>query len=121
MERLQQSLGITEEKAKGIADRWASFDVDNRDHRQRMKQLHQQVNSLLLGPLSEEEKNLKIRPLVEQFSALRLSQEALRRKFEEDIRGMLTPAQQGRFILVVEDIQRALLEAMREQRKQSGQ
>ena len=61
------------------------------------------------SPLPEEEKNTRIRPLVEQFSALRQQQQDLKRKFEDDIRSSLTPAQQGRFLLVVEEIQRALL------------
>ena len=117
VERLQQSLGISAEKAKGIADRWALFDVDNRDHRRRMRQLHEQVNGILLSPVPEEEKNARIRPLVEQFSTLRLQQQELKRKFEEDTCSSLTPAQQGRFMLVVEELQRALLEAIRQQRK----
>ena len=120
VDRLQQSLGVSSEKAKGIADRWAQFDLDSRDTRQRMRQLRQQVNSLLLSPLSEEEKNARIRPLVEQFSALRQQQQELKRKFEEDIRGSLTPAQQARFMLVVEEIQRAIIEAIREQRPGAG-
>lgn len=114
-ERLQQSLGIPEEKAKGIADRWARFDGDNQDQRQRMKQLHQEVNTILLSPVTEEEKNARIRPLVERFSALRAQQQELRRIFEEDIRATLTPAQQGRFLLVVEEIQRALLREIKKQ------
>jgi hypothetical protein len=66
MERLQQALGIPEEKAKVIADRWAQFDLDSRDFRLRMRQLHQQVNGILFSPLPEEEKNTKIRPMVDQ-------------------------------------------------------
>lgn len=119
-ERLQQSLGISEEKAKAIADRWAKFDADSQEQRQRMRQLHRQANTILLGPLPEEEKNAQIRPLVEQVSALRLQQHELRRKFEEDIQASLTPAQQARFILVMEEIQRALMEAIREQRGGRG-
>jgi hypothetical protein len=120
MERLQQSLGVSAEKAKNIADRWAQFDLDSRDLRQRMRQLHQQVNGILLSPLPEEEKNARISPLVEQFSTLRQQQQELKRKFEEDIRGSLTPAQQGRFMLVVEEIQRAIIEAIKEQKSGTG-
>jgi Spy/CpxP family protein refolding chaperone len=115
-ERLQQSLGISEEKARAIADRWAQFDVDNRDNRQRLRQLNREVNGILLSPLPETEKNTRIRPLVDQFSVLRQQQQDLKRKFEDDIRSSLTPAQQGRFLLVVEEIQRALVEAIKEQR-----
>lgn len=122
VDRLQQTLGVPAEKARSIADRWAQFDGENRNQRHRLRQLHEQVNSLLLSPLPEEEKNTRIRPLVEQFSALRQQQQELKRKFEEDIRSSLTPAQQGRFLLVVEELQRALGEAIKAQRSgASGQ
>ncbi len=121
MERLQQSLGISAEKAKSIADRWEQFDLDGRDRRQRARQLQHQVNDILLSPLSEEEKNTSIRPLVEQLLAVRLQLQELQRKFEEEIRSSLTPAQQGRFMLVAEELQRALMEALRQQKLERGQ
>jgi len=120
MERLQQSLGGSEEKARSIADRWAQFDLDSRDLRGRTRQLQQQINAVLLSPVPEAEKNVRIRPLMEQLSALRQQQQDLKRKFEDDIRSGLTPAQQGRFVLVVEELQRALLQAIKEQRSGSG-
>jgi Spy/CpxP family protein refolding chaperone len=116
MERLQQLLGISEEKARTIADRWTQFDQDSQDNRQRMRQLREQVNGILLSPVPEDEKNAKIRPMVEQFSTLRQQQQDQKRKFEDDIRASLTPAQQARFILVVEDIQHAMMEAIKERR-----
>jgi len=119
-ERLQQSLGISEEKARAIADRWAQYDLDSRDNRQRTRQLQQQINAVLLSPVPEAEKNTRIRPLVEQLSASRQQQQDLKRKFEEDIRSGLTPAQQGRFILVVEEIQRAILQAIKDRRGRGG-
>lgn len=115
-ERLQQALGIAEDRARAIADRWEQFDLDNRDLRRRMRQLHEQVNGLLFGPLPEEDKNARIKPLVEQFAAMHQQQLELRRRFDEDVRNALSPAQQGRLLLVVDEIQRALLEEIRRQR-----
>lgn len=116
-ERLQQSLGVSEEKARSIADRWGQFDQDSQGSRQRMRRLHRQVNDILLSPIPEEEKNAKIKPLVEQLATLRQQQEEQKRKFESDIRATLTPAQQGRFILAVEDIQRDMLQAIKQHKK----
>ncbi|HWQ10401.1 MAG TPA: hypothetical protein VN436_14875 [Holophaga sp.] len=116
-ERLQQALGIPEDKARAIADRWGQFDLDNRDLRKRIRQLHEQVNGLLFGPLPEDDKNARIRPLMEQFAILQRQQLELRRRFEEDVRNALSPAQQGRLILVVDEIQRALIEEIHKQRK----
>jgi len=116
VERLQQSLGIPEGRARAIADRWAQFDQDGRNYRQRMKQLQKQIGGILFGPLTEDEKNARIRPLMEQYSSLRQQHEDLRRKFEAEIRDPLTPAQQGRLLLLMEEIQHAMFEAIRNQR-----
>lgn len=116
MERLQQALGLSQDKAKVIADRWETFDLDGQARRQKMRLIRQQVNTILLSSLSEEEKNARMRPLVDQYAALRLEQNEAKRKFEDDITATLSPAQQGRFIIVVEEIQRAVMDAIHEQR-----
>lgn len=116
VERLQQALGISPEKAGEIADRWGRLDVENSDRHQRMRQLHQQINGILLSSANEEEKNAKIRPLVDQVTTLRQEQNDTKRKFEDEIRASLTPAQQGRFLIAVEEIQRALMEAIKERK-----
>jgi hypothetical protein len=116
--KLQDSLGLSEEKAKGIADRWSQFDQDSAGRRQQMVQLRQQVNTTLTGPGSEEEKNRKLQPVVEQLAGLRHQQQQARTRFEEDISGTLTPAQQGRFILLVDEFQKSLQEAIQEIRKE---
>ena len=116
--KLQRSLGLTEEKANGIADRWAQFDEDSFSRRVQMGQLRHQMNATLMGPGSEEDKNLKLKPVVEELGGLRQQQEASRKRFEEDIRGSLTPAQQGRFILLVDEFQKSIQDAIQEQRKE---
>ncbi len=116
-ERLQQLLGVSSEKANGIADRWDQYDEDSQDHRQSTRKLHRQVNDILLSSLPEDEKSAKIQPLMDQLATLRQQQEELRRKFENDIRATLTPAQQGRFVLAVEEIQKAMLQAIKQHRK----
>ena len=116
VDRLQQSLGIPEGRAKAIADRWAQFDQDGRNYRLRMKQLQKQVSGILFSPLTEDEKNARIRPLMEQYSSLRQQHDDLRRKFEDEVRDPLTPAQQGRLLLLMEEIQHAMFEAIKNQR-----
>jgi len=115
--KLQRSLGLSEEKANAIADRWALFDQESASRRQLMGQLRQQMNTTLTGPGSEDEKNRKLQPVMDELAALRQQQEASRKRFEEDIRGSLTPAQQGRFILLVDEFQKSIQEAIQEQRK----
>jgi len=118
MTRIQQALAVPEDKARAIADRWARFDQDSAARSQEMKQLRDHVNGILVGPGSEDEKNTRLRPMVEQLATLQRQQQGTKQAFEEDIRSGLTPAQQGRFILLVEEFQRSLLEAIAEQRKE---
>jgi len=116
-EKLQRTLGLKEDKADAIADRWGKFDEDSFTRRQKMVELRQQMNAALLGPGTEEEKNRKLQPVVEQLAAHRQQQQEARKHFEEEILGSLTPAQQGRFILLVEEFQKSLQDAIQEQRK----
>ncbi|MBK8794211.1 MAG: hypothetical protein IPN59_14125 [Holophaga sp.] len=118
MNRLQRALGVNEDKAREIADRWAQFDLDSMERRQSMRRLREQVNSTLMGPGSEEEKNARLRPMIDQLAADQKVQQEAREKFESEIRGSLTPAQQGRFILLVEEFQRSLQEALAEQKRE---
>lgn len=112
MKRIQQSLGVPEDKARSIADRWAQFDQDSQERRQGMKKLREQVNGILVGPGSEEEKNAKLKPMVEQLAVLQKQQQGTKLAFEDDLRSTLSPAQQGRFILLMEELNRSILEAM---------
>lgn len=116
--RLQQALGVPEDKARAIADRWAQFDVDSMDRRQNMRRLREQVNSTLMGPGSEDEKNTRLRPMIDQLAGEQKLQQEARQKFETEIRNSLTPAQQGRFILLVDEFQRSLQEALAEQKRE---
>ena len=116
--KLQESLGLTEEKAKAIADRWSQLDEGSFARRQHMGQLRAQMNEALMGPGSEADKNKQLQPIVAQLTGLRQQQQEARARFEQDIQGSLTPAQQGRFILLMDELQKSLQEAIREQRKE---
>jgi hypothetical protein len=52
------------------------------------------------------------------LTALQRQQQEAKRVFEEDIRTSLTPAQQGRFMLLQEEFEKALQAAIAEQRKE---
>jgi hypothetical protein len=116
-DKLQRTLGLNEAKAHDIADRWGKFDEDSFARRQKMAELRQQMNAVLMGPGTEDEKNKKLQPVVEQLASHRQQQQEARKHFEGEILGSLTPAQQGRFILLVEEFQKTLQDAIQEQRK----
>lgn len=112
-QRIQKALGVPDSKANAIADRWGRFEQETAERRQGIRAARQQVQDALLGPGSEDDKNARVRPAIERFSALRKAQLDARGKWEEEIKAMLTPAQQGRFILLAEDFQREVQASMR--------
>lgn len=120
MEQLQQTVGLPEDQARAVVERWSRYDREQFDKTQQIQQIRRKFNDILMGPGSEEEKNARVRPLLEQFVDLRRQQADLKFKFEEDIRGRLSPAQQVRLITHVEEMQRRMVEAIRQQRLGNG-
>ena len=118
--RIQQTLGISEARAKALAERWGRWDRDFIGRARQMMQLRSQLNQILVSPASEEDKCAKVKPLVEQFLDLRQQQEDAKHKFEAEMLKSLTPAQQARMILLVEDIQTRIRETLREARRGGG-
>jgi len=114
MDQLQQSVGLPELQARAVVDRWARYDQDQFETTRQIQQLRHRFNDILLGPGAEEDKSAKVRPLLEQFVELRRQQAQLKLKFEEDIRAKLSPAQQVRLILHVEEMQRRVADAFRQ-------
>jgi len=114
MDQLQQAVGLPEPQARAIVDRWARYDLEQFEKTRQIHQIRRQFNDILLGPGAEEDKNAKVRPLLEQFVELRHQQAELKVKFEEDIRAKLSPAQQVRLILHVEEMQRRVADAFRQ-------
>ena len=114
LDQLQQSVGLPEAQARAVVDRWARYDQDQFEKTRQIQQLRHRFNDILLGPGAEEDKNAKVRPLLEQFVDLRRQQAELKLKFEDDIRAKLSPAQQVRLILQVEEMQRRVVDALRQ-------
>jgi len=118
--RIQQSLGLSEDRARALAERWGRWDRELMDRGRQMLQLRAQFNQILVGAGSEDDKNAKVKPLVDQFLELRQQQEDAKHRFEAEILKSLTPAQQARMILLVEDIQSRIRETLRDARKGGG-
>lgn len=114
-QRIQTCLGVAETLAKAIADRWGQFDQDSHGRRQTMRGYRRNLQEVLLGPGTEDEKNAKVTPVMAQLSGVQKQQKEAKQRFEEDIQRMLTPVQQGRFVLLMEDFQHNLIEAVGEQ------
>lgn len=114
VEHLERNVGLSEDQAKAVADRWARFDRDLFEKTRQIRDLRTQFNDILMGPGTEDEKNARVKPLLDQFVALRHQQMNLRMQFEDDIRARLSPAQQVRLIVQVDEMQQRMLEVLRQ-------
>ena len=114
MDQLQQTVGLPEEQARTVVDRWSRYDREQFELTKQIQQIRRHFSDILLGPGTEEDKNAKVRPLLEQFVELRHHQKDLKFRFEDDIRAKLSPAQQVRLIIQVEEMQRRVTEALRQ-------
>ena len=112
LNHLQETVGLPEDQARAVVERWTRYDREQFEKTRQIQALRRRFNDILLGPGSEDEKNTKVRPLLEQFVDLRRQQADLKFRFEDDIRTKLNPAQQVRLILQVEDMQRRMLEVL---------
>ena len=124
MSRIQQTLGLSEDQARTITERWKRYDVEFMNSAQRMDPIRQRFNEVLRGPGSEDEKNTQLKPILDQFVAQRVQQEQARHRFEEDMRANLSTAQQVRLIILMEDLHHELgailRQAMHERRQGRG-
>lgn len=114
MERIQEVLGLPEDRARAIAERWERYDRDFMDRARRIGEIRGRFNQILIGPGTEEDKNGRIKPLLDQFMDLRRQQVDLKKGFEDDIRAQLSPAQQVRLIILVDELQQRIREALRD-------
>ena len=120
-QRISQTLGVPEDRAKGIAQRWSIYDRDFLQRARQMMQLRNHFNQILMSPGDEDDKNARLKPLLEQFIQQRHQQQELKQKFEDDIRAQLSPAQQVRLIILVDDLQKTIREGIREAVKEGRQ
>lgn len=117
-QRLQDGLRISPAQADAIAQRWSKFDQEHFQRQRQIGALRLRFNEILMGPDSEDRKSELLKPLLGQFADLRHQQEDARHRFEEEIRVGLTPAQQARLILMVDDLNQKILNALRERRQE---
>ncbi|HEU4951865.1 MAG TPA: hypothetical protein VFT46_07920 [Holophagaceae bacterium] len=115
--RLREGLGLSEAQADRIARRWGQFDQEHFTRQRQIAALRLRFNDILLGPEPEDRKSALIKPLLDQFMDLRRQQEEAKHRFEEDVRAGLSPAQQARLVLLVEDLNKQILDVLRERRQ----
>lgn len=110
--QLKETMGLNDPQATAIAERWAAHDREIVQSTRQLNQVRGQFREILLGPGSEDEKSVRLKPLMDQFLDLRRRQMDSRSRFESEIRTGLSTAQQARLIMLVEEITRRIQEGL---------
>lgn len=114
MQRLQDRVGLSDGQARQVADRWERYNREHFERQQQLNHLRQRFQDILLGPGDEDQKSAKVKPLLEQFLDLRRQQAESKQRFEDDIRAGLTPAQQARLVVTVDELIQQLAERLKD-------
>ncbi len=112
MQRLTDRVGLSEAQASKVVDRWQRFAREHAERKAQIGQLRQRFKEILLGPDGEDQKSARIKPLLDQFLELRKQQSESMQRFEDDIRVGLTPAQQARIVVTVEELINQIVKAL---------
>lgn len=112
LRQMREVMGLPEAQATAIAERWAQHDREIIQNTRQLNRLREQFREILMGPGGDDEKSGRVKPLLDQFLELRRKQMDARTRFETDIRAGLSPAQQARLIMLVEDFTRRLQEGL---------
>lgn len=112
IKQMREVMGLNEAQATSIAERWAQHDREIIQNTRQLNHFREQFRGILLGPGSEEDKGARIKPMLDQFLDLRRKQMEVRARFETDIRSGLSPTQQARLIMLVEEFTKRLQEGL---------
>jgi hypothetical protein len=112
IKQMREVMGLAEPQAVAIAERWAQHDRETIHNTRQLNNLREQFRGILLGPGSDEDKSARLKPMLDQFLDLRRRQMEARSRFETDMRAGLSPAQQARLIMLVEEFTRRIQEGL---------
>jgi hypothetical protein len=112
MQRIQDRVGLSDAQAQKVVDRWQRYFREHTERQRQINQLRQRFQDILLGPGGEEQKSARVKPLLDQFMELRRQQAEAKFRFEDDIRADLSPAQQARLVVTVEEIINQMMKAL---------
>lgn len=107
-ERMAKQMNLSEAQTKSIQTRWDAFTATNRTRMQKNRELTRKIQDITRGPESMDQKNLKLKPLVEEWMTHRREHQQARLSLEKDLMVGLTPYQQMRLTIGLEALETAV-------------
>ncbi len=100
MKRMQKSLNLTDAQVASMEKKMAAHEVEMKGFNDKIEALQPKIQNIMKGSGSPEEKNAKLKPLVDEWFALRHERDIVSRaKFEQSFRTGLDPMQQIRMTM----------------------
>ena len=100
MGRMQKSLNLTDAQVASMEKKRAAHEVELKGFNDKIEALQPKIQNIMKGSGSTEEKNAKLKPLVDEWFALRHERDIVSRaKFEQSFRMDLDPMQQMRMTM----------------------
>ena len=100
MGRMQKSLNLTDAQVASMEKKMAAHEVEMKGFNDKIEALQPKIQNIMKSSGSTEEKNAKLKPLVDEWFALRHERDIVSRaKFEQSFRMDLDPMQQMRMTM----------------------
>ena len=100
MGRMQKSLNLTDAQVASMEKKMAAHEVEMKGFNDKIEALQPKIQNIMKSSGSPEEKNAKLKPLVDEWFALRHERDIVSRaKFEQSFRMDLDPMQQMRMTM----------------------
>ena len=107
IEQIKLRLGVSDDRANAIAAKWSEFEAPIRRIHQESMTVWRQMLSIIQEASPEREKSRKIKPLSDQYTALRNELYAARLRLYQELPLMGdTPIQQARILFLMEEMER---------------
>ena len=100
MGRMQKSLNLTDAQVASMEKKMAAHEVEMKGFNDKIEALQPKIQNIMKSSGSTEEKNAKLKPLVDEWFVLRHERDIVSRaKFEQSFRTDLDPMQQMRMTM----------------------
>ena len=100
MGRMQKSLNLTDAQVASMEKKMAAHEVEMKGFNDKIEALQPKIQNIMKSSGSPEEKNAKLKPLVDEWFVLRHERDIVSRaKFEQSFRTDLDPMQQMRMTM----------------------
>ncbi|MEZ0120877.1 MAG: hypothetical protein SGVNAXEH_001028 [Holophagaceae bacterium] len=115
MKRMQKNLNLTDSQVASMEKKLEAREREVKGFNDKIRALQPKIQGIMKGGGSTEEKNAKLKPLVDEWFTLRYQRDTVsREQFEQSFRAGLDPMQQVRLTLGMESLRDEMKNRLRD-------